>query len=1035
MSPRTVLGIGRAWLLACAGALAADVPAEMAPQPPLAITQGTSGTWNTAWQGVPGRTYLMQWSEDLANWNYLPLTEAGAGTKAYGGRSSTSKFFVRLFGSDETPDLATTTHWEPPLLRVGGPWSVVTTHKDKSAAGGVRLSLYRWPAVSAAPLTAPLLVATTGADGTYTFDPSALGTDNRIEVRITGSPNQRVYLPWFAGHEAAPGTISPGGDGLTLTGLLGGSGTGQTPDYSYTPGGGSPSAGTLPVFRLEDYLTLDGNGHHVFPLGGQEVQDQYSDFWGIHSDNRPTQTDSINWYRPFYLGWGNVDTDAHLYGDNNYQSQMSVTFGDLALEINVQRNIFILSVPQGGNSSVDTSSDLGSFTKDFKFSTADSSPASLAKRQPAELQGLTGDTPEGAGFNGGQRSKTLEPERRIGVNGLPAPSSPTFVDALTGRFHHSEQDFSLAIPGSDLSLAVERSATDSIWTSAFGLSPTENPLLAFGTGWDTNLSASLVRVRSLLADGSEPAAAEGYPHLLKSNITLRDHRGGAFSFLEYTGGDGVTSYIPDPTMLPERGTTGISLSADTTGTVLTLVQPLLGLTHVFTKTTVDFQIPNNRDTPTTDGQNPSGYTGYQYYRLVSVTDRFGVQLSYQYGDSSPQNLIPQLISVIGRPALQLRIQQSSGRIQAVWDPSGIKHTYTYEDRSLTPLGGGTASSFNLLASHKIGPLTAASYGYQYAIEADPRPAAMLLQTTASSAYTIPTYHIAPASIANGEGDAITINYQPSQVRWTYSTAAGDFYHPAGDPLLVQSIVLPNTMSVAFDLQHTLKNGRTGKLAISDAPAVDLIPPVLSIVTGVTDMWGDHWSYTYATPTSYPWILPDEDAPFLPTASALFFPKLTRCCTEVADSSVEYSYDATAGFELSLTKDAANRRSRATHSEAFTHPASPYLAPLVSASARIHDYCAIPSTTTDVLRHTSTYHYVRGETTRSKNSSRTPSRIPANASSHLTAIRSPARCPSNSYPPRLTHSPKWISHTRMAPPPARSQSPPVRPLRVPTIRNG
>ena len=1149
MSHHTGLRVGMAWLLACAGALSADAPVEMAPQPQVAMTQASSGTWKTAWQGVPGRTYLMQWSDDLVNWNYLPLTDAGAGTKAYGGASSTNKFFVRLFCSDETPDLAKSGIWEPPLLRIGGAWTVVTTHRDASPAVGVRLSLYRWPAASAAPLTAPLLVATTSADGTYTFDPSALGTDNRVEVRITGSPNQRVYLPWKDGHEPEPGTISPGGDGMTLTGLLGGSGTGQTPDYAVPPSGGEPPAELQPVFRLEDYLTLDGNGHHVFPLGLQFVQDQYSDSTGYHSDNRQTADDTTNWRQPFILGYAKSSGGQIILSDN-YQAQMSVAFGDPDLEINVKRNILILSVPRGEGCQADTPSvanlnqgftlkdgvvsdlssnalpymaadfgagqaeaymrqlvlgpvpmyvpksvlggkpffynelgkiefhselplgcnlksnfsdpsayaaqsvparilwtatvtgtnncyvkitdesgqfsgegqsvtfeagcrnphiylsfisklasdilfdepfsvtlsaqvkiatathppgegqtnytydytttDLGSFTTDFKFSAADNSPTALAQRQPAQLHGLTGNTPEGDGFNGGQRSKTLEPERRIGVNGLPAPASPTFVDALTGRFHHSEADFSLAIPGSDLSLSVNRSASESIWTNAFGLRPTENPLLAFGPGWDTNLSASLQRVISLQADGSALAAAEGGSRLLRSTITVRDYQGGAFGFLEYTNGDGVTSYIPDPTMLPERGTAGISLTADTNGNVLTLVQPQLGLTHVFAKTTVDFQIPNNRDTPTTDGQNPSGYTCCQYYRLTSVTDRFGVQLSYQYGDSSPQNLIPQLISVVGRSALQLRIQQSDGRIQAFWDPSGIKHTYTYEGQTLIQSGGGAAASCSKLTHHKIGPLTAASYGYQYVTEADPRPASMLLQTTDSAAYTIPTYHIALNSIANGIGNAVTINYQLSHARSSYaSTTDNSTYHPAGDPLLVQSIVLPNAKSVAFDLQHTLKNGQPAIPATGGLAAVAASPPVLSIFTGVTDVWGNHWNYSYATPTCYPWMLTGADTPYLPSASALFFPKLTRSCTEVADSFVEYNYDATAGFELSLAKDAANRTSGATHNEAFTRPASPYSAPQVSTSARIHDHYALPSTTTDVLGHTTTYHYVSG----------------------------------------------------------------------------
>jgi len=450
---------------------------------------------------------------------------------------------------------------------------------------------------------------------------------------------------------------------------------------------------------------------------------------------------------------------------------------------------------------------------------------------------------------------------------------------------------------------VERSVTDSVWTHAFGLRPLENPLLVFGPGWDSNLASSLVRVRSLLPDGSQSESTTEVPRVLNSNITVRDYQGRAYGFLEYTGGDSTTRFIADPTMLPERGTAGITLATGANGTFI-LTQPLLGFTHTYSPTPVDFKIPNNRDTASDGTSNATGFTGFQYYRLVSVTDRFGVTLNYTYGNGNTSNLVPDVISVAGRSQLQLRIQQSGGKIQAFWDPSGVKHTYTYASRNLT--AANQSASFNVLTSHMVGPLTAASYGYQYAIEADPRPASMFLQTasTPSTGYTIQTYHIEPNSFENGKGEKLVINYKPSEVRQAYSVSAGAYYYPAGDPLLVDHVILPNETPVPFVLTHTLKNGRPAIPADGETPAVDAIPSVFSIVTGVTDMWGNHWTYLFDTPTTYRWLKADADAPFLPTASVLFFPKLTRSCAEVLNSSIEFRYDASAGFALSLTKDAA-----------------------------------------------------------------------------------------------------------------------------------
>jgi len=1124
--------IGMLLLLSCSMKLFGDqiIPSQSQPD----FTADASLRWSAAWQGVPGRTYLMEWSDNLVNWNYLPLTESGSGPKNYGGVSSTDKFFVRLAYTDETPDLATATNWEPPLLRIGGEWKVVTSQKSGEPAVGVGISLYLWPASAAAPQYTPLLVAATGTDGTYTFDPAAISTGDRVEVRITGSPNQRVYLPWKEGGEAGDANIAVGGNGLSLAGYLGSTGTGQTPDYTVLPGGNQTTS-TSPVYRLEDFLTLDGNGHHICPLKRHEVADTDLRATPQTTVTRGTITDQTNWDTPFFLGWAIYDGDEPIVLDSSYQAQMSVAFGDPALQINVRRNIFILSSQLGGGVMADTltlanqnqnvtfddftvsdlgpgtlpyfpadyatveegnmrklvlgpvpmyvpksvmggkpfhyseiantrlhaelplgcwlqsrfpgppplsdryvtnevkwtatvsnpndcdvqitddagktgtygpprclisksnphvvlsftsklpqgtafqenftvtvtatarvattehapgegqaeytydytETDLGSFTTEFKYCNEVTYPPTLAKRQAAELRGLTGKTPEGTDLNGGQRSKTLEPERRIGVNGVPAPGAPTFVDALTGRFHHSETDFSLPVPGSDLSLSVIRTSTDSIWTNAFGLRTTEDPLLAFGPGWDTNLAASLVRVRSLLPEGSEPVAEEGNPRLLKSNITVRDFNGRAYSFLEYTGGDGITSFIPDPTALPERATAGISLTKDTSGNY-TLFQPLLGLTHLYQPTSLDFRTANNRDTATVNGVNVTGFTGYVYSRLLSVTDRFGVTINCNYG-SNTANLIPDVVSVVGRPALQLRIQQAGGKVQAFWDPAGIKHVYSYANRSLTPLGEGANESFNLLVCHQVGTVTGASYGYQYAIEADPRPDPMLLRTTTSAAYTIPTYHLTPNSIVNGNGDELSIHYKLSEVRSSYSSASDSYYHPTGDPLLVNYIDLPNTKSTAFNFQHTLKYGWPVNPATTQTD--------ISIITYVTDMWGNDWTYSYATATSYPWTLTDADVAYLPTASALFFPELTRSCTQVPNSTVVFSYDASAGFALSQTLDAADRASTATHSESFSHSASPYLAPQISASASIHDHFTLPSTTKDALRHTTTYHYV------------------------------------------------------------------------------
>ncbi len=62
-----------------------------------------TGAYNFSWWGQAGRTYFLQQSEDLMNWNYVPVIEPGAGQSIGWGFTSTApKFFLRLKYTDVT---------------------------------------------------------------------------------------------------------------------------------------------------------------------------------------------------------------------------------------------------------------------------------------------------------------------------------------------------------------------------------------------------------------------------------------------------------------------------------------------------------------------------------------------------------------------------------------------------------------------------------------------------------------------------------------------------------------------------------------------------------------------------------------------------------------------------------------------------------------------------------------------------------------------------------------------------------------------
>lgn len=66
---------------------------------------------------------------------------------------------------------------------------------------------------------------------------------------------------------------------------------------------------------------------------------------------------------------------------------------------------------------------------------------------------------------------------------------------------------------------------------------------------------------------------------------------------------------------------------------------------------------------------------YYYYRLLSVTDRLGTKLLYQYQGS--KDIVPKSIVVQGRPELAIHVNSVGGKINSVFDPMGNEISYEY----------------------------------------------------------------------------------------------------------------------------------------------------------------------------------------------------------------------------------------------------------------------------------------------------------------------------------------------------------------------
>lgn len=77
--------------------LMSDVRGAGADQPQVSLSRGSNETWNMDWNGIPGRTYFIQWSLDLIHWDYSPTMDFGEHPEPYGFETEgSSRFFVRL---------------------------------------------------------------------------------------------------------------------------------------------------------------------------------------------------------------------------------------------------------------------------------------------------------------------------------------------------------------------------------------------------------------------------------------------------------------------------------------------------------------------------------------------------------------------------------------------------------------------------------------------------------------------------------------------------------------------------------------------------------------------------------------------------------------------------------------------------------------------------------------------------------------------------------------------------------------------------
>lgn len=503
----------------------------------------------------------------------------------------------------------------------------------------------------------------------------------------------------------------------------------------------------------------------------------------------------------------------------------------------------------------------------------------------------------------------------------------TYIDALSLGLRHDVADISLKVPASDLTLDVRRSYQPLSWNFKSGLRPHERPEFAFGGNWSTNLVSYICIQRQNVKERTSPDTA-----------LVVDENGASFSYCIKNGNE----FYPEPSGYNNQQAYQCELSDFDfeldfdDGDYLT-----------FTKkygTTLSFEAVGFLGTVADRIHGGDDTIAYKYYRLSSVSDRYGNTIIYEYPDSfdeegnSLPTLIPSRVYVEGRDDIAIYITQENGKITSVRDPSGRVVSYEYNASSsvqnvsnsaipLLPPSVNSQVSADRLVSVKINGEPFLDYGYA--------PIRAELDDFHNKKGTDKFYNFTLdlSSITDATGRTYQFEYGGGLGLYSYSSDAG--YYVSSPIWAVSKVILPS------------ENGEESKFALFGCDTdikLSLGADVLkgqgrSILrngvgkrsTSVVDADGNLVRYTWLDTSASEtadciesMVIVDYDASGLSNdfadPIAVFYPRLqidhfsgSGESAELVGSEV-FEFDSQAGMALSKIKDFCGNTAEYSHSD-------------------------------------------------------------------------------------------------------------------------
>ncbi len=369
----------------------------------------------------------------------------------------------------------------------------------------------------------------------------------------------------------------------------------------------------------------------------------------------------------------------------------------------------------------------------------------------------------------------------------------TYVDAFSQTLVHQVTDIYIPFEGTEVALAIRRSAAPQTWATVGSILPDARPDRPFGAGWRSGFGASVELVEPIKSSDNGANPQLDFEKASYAYVTDEDGASYRFLALPYASGGPIFIYMPFDGNDKREGEVSLGLVNG-----VYILSKKHGTLVKYSGSQSQFAM--GFGTPIGPGVMPPVHpvARHTYSRIAEVVLGSGEVMTYT---ATSVTFRGKTITMVG-----------GDKVTSVTDPKGNTTTFSY----------GSVNDATVLTSVTKPDGAVTTYGYTGSQEADQTP-------RAPGDFTPPTVFktLQINSITDPRGNGYFIAYEPDETKnnWMLSTYYSGTYKCVGSPQLITSVGLPGGGGASFQrvgsmtlgsLDGSLKIIGTHHLSVGDA---------------------------------------------------------------------------------------------------------------------------------------------------------------------------------------------------------------------------